>query len=63
MPGCGLKRTGTVVGCYLARHGIALGEEALEKIKYLRRNDPKANEPSSETEPQCAMVRSWQRGQ
>ncbi len=32
----GNGRTGMVVGCYLARHGIANGKEALAKIKELR---------------------------
>lgn len=42
----GKGRTGTVVGCYLARHGIASGNEALQKIKELRRNDPTSREAS-----------------
>ena len=32
----GVGRTGTVVGCYLARHGIATGQECLAKIMYFR---------------------------
>ena len=36
----GKGRTGTVVGCYLARHGIATGWDALRKIKSLRRGVP-----------------------
>ncbi len=42
----GKGRTGTVVGCYLIRHGHAGGAGALEKIKDLRRNDPRSHEPS-----------------
>jgi len=36
----GVGRTGTVVGCYLARHGLATGKECLERIRELRGNDP-----------------------
>lgn len=38
----GKGRTGTVVGCYLARHGVAVGDAALEAIRQLRCKDPKA---------------------
>jgi hypothetical protein len=54
----GRGRTGTVVGCWLARHGMA-GEFALEMVQYLRRSDPKAAEASPETAEQIAMVRRW----
>ncbi|MCX7635480.1 MAG: hypothetical protein N2Z74_07020 [Syntrophales bacterium] len=59
----GRGRTGTVVGCWLARHGIASGEEALEKIQALRAGDPTASWPSPETFEQIRMVTSWQKGQ
>ncbi len=36
----GHGRSGTVVGCYLARHDIARGKAALEKLKELRSGDP-----------------------
>lgn len=36
----GNARTGVVVGCYLARHGLATGKDALAKIKELRAADP-----------------------
>jgi len=39
-PGGG--RTGTVVGCYLARHGMAKAKERVAKIKELRRTDATA---------------------
>ena len=58
----GKGRTGTVVGCYLARHGIAVGEEALQRIQWLRRNDAKAHEASPENSLQCEMVRQWPQG-
>ena len=50
----GLGRTGTVIGCYLVRHGLT-GEEALDEIVRLRggRTD------SPQTDEQCYMVRTW----
>jgi len=59
----GKGRTGTVVGCYLIRHGHAEGAGALEKIKDLRRNDPRSHEPSPETRQQRDFVRQWLPGQ
>jgi hypothetical protein len=60
----GLGRTGTVVGCYLARHGIASGDEALNRIVHLRRNhDAAFLRPSPETPRQRDMVCQWQQGQ
>lgn len=60
----GRGRTGTVVGCYLARHGMASGEAIFEKILELRRrSDPAVSQPSPETESQRAMVLSWPQGQ
>lgn len=58
----GIGRTGTVVGCYLARHGIATGSKALAKIKKLRRNDPSAYIQSPETIDQRAFVNNWKIG-
>jgi hypothetical protein len=45
----GKGRTGTVVGCYLARRGIASGNEALKRITDLRKNDPTFADPSPQT--------------
>ena len=59
----GRGRAGTVVGYYLARHGLALGDQALDRIAFLRRNEGTADKPSPETESQCAMVRGWEQGQ
>lgn len=59
----GKGRTGTVVGCYLARHGIAVGDAALAMIKELRRHEARAHEPSPESRAQCDMVREWPAGQ
>lgn len=54
----GVGRTGTVVGCYLVRHGLS-GDMALKRIAELRRNTPHGDYPSPETEVQRDMVRSW----
>jgi protein-tyrosine phosphatase len=60
----GRGRTGTVVGCYLARHGVASGQEVLEKIMELRRKtDPAVSQPSPETHLQRSMVSSWSFGE
>lgn len=59
----GRGRTGSVVGCYLARHGLAVGDRALAMIRYLRRTDPKADAESPETDAQKAFVRAWSVGQ
>jgi protein-tyrosine phosphatase len=50
----GLGRTGTVVGCYLVRHGLS-GDDALAEIARLRggRSD------SPQTDEQCYMVSTW----
>ncbi|MEI7451372.1 MAG: dual specificity protein phosphatase family protein [Desulfomonile sp.] len=58
----GVGRTGTVVGCYLARHGIATGQECLVKIRELRRIDPTADRSSPETIKQADMVLGWKTG-
>jgi protein-tyrosine phosphatase len=58
----GRGRTGTVVGCWLARHGKATGDEALAMIQELRKNDPTVFEPSPENERQRQMVRAWKVG-
>lgn len=59
----GKGRTGTVVGCYLVRHGIAVGKDTLEAITKLRKNDVAHNEPSPENERQRWMVYSWENGE
>jgi len=58
----GRGRTGTVVGCYLARHGMAVGEAALDLLGELRRNDPISHLPSPETKVQAEFVRTWPKG-
>lgn len=59
----GRGRTSTVVGCYLARHGLAVGDEALALIRYLRRTDAKAQAEAPETAEQKEFVRGWRVGQ
>jgi protein-tyrosine phosphatase len=53
--GCG--RTGTVVACWLVRHG-ADPEEALQR--YRTASAPLCGRPCPETPEQLAMVRGWQ---
>ena len=59
----GKGRTGTVVGCYLARHGYAQGQDILNLIQKLRHNDPELYRPSPETPEQRDMVTTWQEKQ
>jgi hypothetical protein len=59
----GKGRTGTVVGCFLARHGKALGKEALQEIMELRKNDPTSHQRSPETDSQRRMVKYWRKGE
>ena len=55
----GLGRTGTVVGCYLARHGIAAGRNVINMIRDLRRNTLTQHLNSPETNQQVDLVESW----
>ena len=59
----GVGRTGTVVGCYLARHGYASGHKILQLIQYLRRNTATHDRLSPETSNQIDLVRSWVQGE
>ena len=54
----GIGRTGTVVGCYLVRHGTP-ADEAIEAIGRLRADTDTADWPSPESEEQCRLVESW----
>jgi hypothetical protein len=58
----GRGRTGTVVGCYLKRHGIAQDADVIHKLAYLRRNLPTAKEISPHTPEQIRMVTNWKKG-
>lgn len=57
----GIGRTGTVVGCYLVRHGMT-GEQALSEIARLRDGTPADWFPSPETTAQRQMVLNWSAG-
>lgn len=59
----GQGRTGTVIGCWLIRHGIAKSENVLEKISELRRFETKAQNPSPITPDQIQMVLQWNKGE
>lgn len=56
----GVGRTGTVVGCWLARHGLD-GGDAIARIAELRAGIAGIR-PSPETPGQVALVRGWRRG-
>lgn len=57
----GVGRTGTLVACWLVRHGRT-GEEALEHLRRLRTESAKAERVSPETDAQHAFVRAWPAG-
>jgi len=59
----GKGRTGTVVGCYSARHGHASGHDVIDVIKELRKNVKDHFMASPETKPQIDMVISWREGE
>ena len=55
----GHGRTGTVVGCWLVRHGHS-GNEALANVTALRRHDHYLREnPAPQTDAQRQLVRDW----
>jgi protein-tyrosine phosphatase len=54
----GIGRTGTVVGCYLARHGMP-GAEALNTIALMRVGLPEGWMRSPETDEQVEFVLNW----
>ena len=54
----GLGRTGTVVGCYLVRHGNS-GEEGIARLAILRRNTPNSWRSSPETIAQHQFILDW----
>ena len=59
----GLGRTGTVVGCYLARHSYAAGPQILDAIQVLRKNTATGSLTSPETDQQMELVCSWRPGE
>jgi protein-tyrosine phosphatase len=54
----GHGRTGTVIGCWLARHDMARGQDLLVMIDHLRRKDP-TGKPSPQTTEQRLRVVTW----
>jgi hypothetical protein len=58
----GLGRTGTIVGCYLQRHGLSTSENVIQKIAELRRFIPGGFMRSPQTIEQIDRVRSWMKG-
>ncbi len=54
----GIGRTGTVVGCWLVRHGLT-GEHALAQIAAWREGTPDGWKRSPETAVQRQMVLTW----
>jgi hypothetical protein len=59
----GKGRTGTVVGCYLARHGLAVGEAALKRLNELTKAAPYDFGYVPQTSGQRAFVLNWGQGQ
>jgi rhodanese/phosphatase family protein len=57
----GRGRTGTVVGCWLVRHGCD-APDAVGRISELRGRLPDAWAPSPETPEQREVVEGWRRG-
>ena len=60
----GVGRTGTIIGCWLARHHEP-GQAALDRLKELWEKNPKSQQPwirSPETDAQIRYVREWDEG-
>lgn len=57
----GIGRTGTVIGCFLVRHGLD-GEAALKRLAELRKSTPQAWLTAPESPDQVKMVREWRVG-
>jgi len=55
----GVGRTGTVIGCYMIRHGLS-PEDALKRVHTLFKTRPQTYFPTSpETREQAEFVRNW----
>ena len=57
----GIGRTGTVVGCYLVRHGLATGKNVFDTIRELRKDTKDSDRQSPETREQRKIVVGWRR--
>lgn len=60
----GIGRTGTVIGCWLIRHGKANSENVFDVIAEMRNSqkDPEAYRDAPENEMQRQFVRNWKQG-
>lgn len=58
----GFGRTGTVIGCWLVRHGIERGKAVIDLIRKLRRNEPQASWESPQTAGQRRFILEWKPG-
>lgn len=59
----GLGRTGTVAGCWLARHGITRKRATLKKLDDLRKRAANGDLDSPQTATQRRMVMDWKKGE
>ena len=59
----GVGRTGTVVGCYLVRHGYATGQKVIQLLQQLRQHTTTHARSSPESSPQIDLVLSWVKGE
>lgn len=57
----GIGRTGTVVGCWLVRHGLG-GAAAIAQIAAWRAGTPDGWKASPETRAQRGMILEWEEG-
>lgn len=56
----GVGRTGTVVGCWLLRHGLATQDNVIQVLDRLRAMDhERGYRQSPETDEQARFVRTW----
>jgi len=61
----GIGRTGTIVGCWLIRHGKANKDNVLDIISGFRKdqNEPEAFREAPETQIQKDFIKNWKEGQ
>lgn len=57
----GVGRTGTVIGCYLIRHGYAAPKQVIDTINYLKRTTSISHRNSPETLEQRQFILNWTR--
>ncbi len=55
----GVGRSGTVVGCFLMRHGLAGADNIFDTITWMRRSGVAGHGLSPETETQRSFVKNW----